>query len=252
MEFFKKGIWITSLPFIYLILILKILSGKMKAKKYLKNPDDFLVSERYDFIYSLAKWFLYTKNIRTKQLEEIDAKILAKSQLLISNHRSNIDPILIYCFLHLKTNVKPIFVAKKELKDSYFSFIFDLIDTIYIDRDNLRQMVSTIKDQINVLKENKILVIFPEGTRNTEQKLLDFKSGAFESAYKTMSTIQPIVICNQEFYMERSKDNKKNRKEIFIKVLPPYQPSNFVHIDRNIFAKKLQEKMQNEFDKINK
>ncbi len=220
MQFFKKILWYISLPFVYIILVFKVLFGKRKAKKYLKNPDDFLDSERYDCVFSLAKLFLYTKNITMKQFEEMDVKILSKSQLVISNHRSNIDPILIYCFLYLKSNIRPVFVAKKELQESYFSFVFDLIDTIYIDRENLRQMVTSLNDQIKTLKDNKILVIFPEGTRNTNDKMLDFKSGAFELAYKTMSPIQPIVISNQEFYMEKSNEKQK-KKEILIWLLQP-------------------------------
>lgn len=247
----KKIIWFISLPFVYLLLIFKILFAKRKAKKYKKNPDDYLESDRYKTVYSLAKLFLYTKNIKISSLGDENDKIISKSQLVISNHRSNIDPILIYAYLYNKTSIRPVFVAKKELSESFLSFVFDLVDTIYIDRSNLRQMVSSIDNQVEILKSNKILVIFPEGTRNTNDELLEFKSGAFECAYKTMSPIQPIVIRNQELYMENKKEKNNSKKEIRFSLLQPYQPSTFIQIDRNIFSQKVREKMQDEFDKLN-
>lgn len=249
MEFLKNFLWIISLPFVYLFLILKIFLTKNKARKYLKNPDDFLDDERYDAVYKLARIYLYTKKINLDYFAE--NKILLKPQLIISNHRSMMDAILIYVFLYKKTNLRPVFVAKQELQESFFGFALNLVDTIYIDRNNLRQMFNTIEQQKNILKNNKILVIFPEGTRNIEDELLEFKSGALEVAYKTMVPIQPLVIAHQEQYMEeKKKDKTKNKKPIIYKLLTPIQPSDFIHINRDILAKKIRNKMQEEYNNI--
>lgn len=245
--------WYLSLPFVYIALAFKILSAKRKAKKYLKNKDEYLASERYDIVYSLAKMFLYTKNIRIKKLLNEDQKILSKPQLVVANHRSNLDPILVFVLLYNKTPVKPVFIAKQELKETYLSFIYDLVDTIYIDRNNLRQMYNTIQTQVDLLKDNRIVVVFPEGTRNDTNELLEFKSGAIEAAYRTNAPILPIIINGQEDYFEKAKEIKrKDRREIKIKILPIFQHPSFLTIDRNIFAKKMREKMQDEFNALNK
>ncbi len=251
MEAFKIFWWALSLPFVYLHFLLKFLRAKRKARKYKRNPDDFLDDEKYDTVYKLARIFLYTKRINLKYFEGKGFKLLNKPQLVVVNHRSNLDAILTFVFLYKSSLIRPIFIAKKELEDSSIGPILSLIDTIFIERDNLRQAVASLDIQKQKIKENKMIILFPEGTRNTEEELLEFKSGAFELAYKTMVPIQPIVIAHQEKHMEeKRKTARKDKKAIAFEVLEPLQPANFINIDRNILAKKIREQMQTTYNKI--
>ena len=68
-----------------------------------------------------------------------------------------------------------------------------VMKSIPVDREKVE--LSTLKQCFSVLKKDKILTIFPEGTRNkTKKPLLDIKDGAGIIAIKTNSPIVPIWI----------------------------------------------------------
>ena len=81
--------------------------------------------------------------------------------LIVANHYTAIDP----CYM-LKFAKKDIFfLAKKEaIENKRFGKFLISVGAIPIDRENndVRAMMNAIK----VLKEEKKLVVFPEGTRN--------------------------------------------------------------------------------------
>ena len=85
-------------------------------------------------------------------------------------------------------------VAKKELfKNKLIKIFLKGMNAIPIDRQKVE--ISTVKKCLSVLKNNKILTIFPEGTRNkTKEPLGDIKSGASIFATKSNSPIVPIWI----------------------------------------------------------
>lgn len=249
MNLIKIIAWAIGCPFVFIWFSLKWFSAKSKSRKYKKNPEDFLNDEKYDTLYKLAKPTLYFLRIKVSDLFK-DKKINKKNQLIIANHRSFIDSLLLFMFLYEQLGPHFIFVAKKELESSKLGHLLKLIDTIFIDRNNLRQMVSSINDQIDIIKnKNKSVIIFPEGTRNTSNELLEFKSGAFEVAYKTMCTIQPIVFMNTEDYWENRK-GVETKRPLFMEVLEPYQSNTFLVIDRQIFTNNVQKNMQDTINKI--
>ena len=110
--------------------------------------------------------------------------------ILVCNHKSNID------YVYLFTNIwrKQYVLAKKSLfKNFFIGKFFKLCCGIPVDRDNVE--LDTIKQCLKVLKENKLLTIFPEGTRNkTNKDLLEFKAGASVFAIRSGAPIIPVYI----------------------------------------------------------
>ena len=110
--------------------------------------------------------------------------------ILVCNHRSNID------FLYLWNNIwrKQFVLAKKELfKNKLVGWFFKKCGGISVDRENID--LSVIKNCLGVLRKDKLLTIFPEGTRNkTDQPLLEFKAGASVFAIKANAPIIPLYI----------------------------------------------------------
>ena len=75
---------------------------------------------------------------------------------------------------------------------------------IEIDRENLD--LTTIKKIIKVLKDDGVLGIFPEGTRNrTNEILLPFKEGTTMFAERTDSPIIPLIIEKKPKLFRRNK-----------------------------------------------
>lgn len=147
--------------------------------------------------------------------------------ILCSNHANNLDPVFISMVMPRKIS----WMAKKELfKYKIISYLVYKLGAFPVDRS--QSDISAIKNALRVLKEDKILGIFPEGTRVKKMDLdsakpgvalLSIKSDApilpiyIESTYKLFSKIniyigEPMDITNkdgsklnQEDYTEKSK-----------------------------------------------
>ena len=71
--------------------------------------------------------------------------------------------------------------------------------------------IASLKTALGILKEEQVLGIFPEGTRNRNATgtLLEFKQGATMVAYKAKAVIVPVAIINAgnffKFWRERPK-----------------------------------------------
>lgn len=114
--------------------------------------------------------------------------------LLISNHRSVIDPLII----EIATQNSTIFghwISKKELYNSFFFGLFvKNAGTILLDRVNSQMgaFFSEIKTQV---KAGDSIYIFPEGTRNkSENALGEFKDGSRIIAIKNRLNMLPVFI----------------------------------------------------------
>lgn len=109
--------------------------------------------------------------------------------VLCSNHISNLDPIILGI-----TIPRPIaFMAKKELyENKLLSKIIYGLGAFPVDRKG--SDISAIKTSLRVLKNEKILGIFPEGTRVHEMNLKNVKSGISLISIKGKSPIIPVFI----------------------------------------------------------
>lgn len=110
--------------------------------------------------------------------------------IFVANHRSNMDIVVLN--MALLRNQK--MLAKKELfKNKFLGGFFKKMGCIPVDRGQTD--LNAIKLSLKVLKENKILTIFPEGTRNkTSLELGEVKTGACMLAIKAKAPIVPVWI----------------------------------------------------------
>ena len=107
--------------------------------------------------------------------------------IVIGNHQSNADPVLIFTFFWRRMN----YLAKKELMNNKLTnWFFGKMGAISVDRQKVD--LSTIKNSLRVLKDNGTLVIFPEGRRKEDSFSEDIKNGAAMFALKTDSPIVPM------------------------------------------------------------
>ena len=137
--------------------------------------------------------------------------------LLLSNHRSIIDPCVIELALK-DTNIFGLWVAKKEL---YYSFFFGLFvrngGAILLDRGS--QKMSEFFNGVKAgLKDGASIFIFPEGTRNKQDTdLAEFKEGTQIIAVKNKLPMLPVYIktnSNEILHRAINKREKKLRIEV--------------------------------------
>jgi|GEM_PF-417116 len=122
-------------------------------------------------------------------IQNIDKLPKGSNYIVASNHSSYLDPPLLIVFFNNDIN----FIAKKELFKTFFiSFFVKLWDSISVDRNNFNPI--TLKEAIKRLKNNKIVGIFPEGTRVKDLSKSKAYPGVSILAYYTIKLVIPIKI----------------------------------------------------------
>lgn len=114
--------------------------------------------------------------------------------LLLSNHRSIIDPLIVEIALE-QTPIYGLWIAKKELyNSSFFGLFVRNAGAILLDREQ-KQMGNFFASIKKEVQQGHSIFIFPEGTRNkTKHPLIPFKEGARIIALKNRLPMLPIYI----------------------------------------------------------
>ncbi|MBE6158196.1 MAG: 1-acyl-sn-glycerol-3-phosphate acyltransferase [Firmicutes bacterium] len=132
--------------------------------------------------------------------------------LIVGNHKHLYDQ----CLAIISTKRPIHYMAKKEYFDGKMAWFFKSVGCIPVDRS--KKDNNATNSALEVLNNNFVLGLFPEGTRNkTNKKLLPFKFGAVSMANKTDSYILPFGI---------SGDYKFRSENLVVKFGKPYKVSN--------------------------
>ena len=106
--------------------------------------------------------------------------------LVLSNHQSNLDPVLIGLACDRRLN----YLARDTLFGfAPFRWLIKSLDAIPIDREGLG--LSGIKETMRRLKQDEMVLMFPEGTRTRDGEIGHLKSG-FASLARRVKV--PLVI----------------------------------------------------------
>jgi 1-acyl-sn-glycerol-3-phosphate acyltransferase len=118
-------------------------------------------------------------------------QLLAPPYLLMSNHQSALDiPVLLACVpLSFK------FIAKRELfRIPLFGWAIRKAGYISIDRENPREALKAMEEAVGKIRDGTTVLVFPEGTRSPDGKLLPFMKGAFFLASRAAVPVVPLAI----------------------------------------------------------
>ncbi len=168
-------------------------------------------------------------------------KLPAQGQfLLVSNHRSIVDPLLVEIALQ-ETQIKGHWIAKKELYNSLFFGLFTRnAGSILLDR-GAKEMAGFFKDVKAAVKEGHSVFVFPEGTRNKENTALtEFKEGSRIIALKNRLDILPVYIKTNANDVLKEAINKRTKGlEIVVEIGDVIDYKNKTPLDksyRDMFA----------------
>ncbi len=148
--------------------------------------------------------------------------------LYVGNHRSYFDIVSAYTAVPGITG----FVAKKEmLRYLSLTWWMRLLNCLFLDRSDIKAGLKTILEGIEKVKGGISMWIFPEGTRNENEdilELLPFKEGSLKIADKTGCPLIPVAITGTAEIFEKhipfirpSKVTIEFGKPIYLKELPP-------------------------------
>lgn len=154
----------------------------------------------YDFVKVTAAipgllWF------RPKRIyvNENAKKKIKGGALLISNHSSNIDPIILMFGIYYRRHH---FIATKELFDTAFKrFLFEGFHCIEIDRENFG--MSIFRNIIDLLKADKLVSMFPEGHVTKNEEVQKFKSGVVLMSVSAKKPIVPVYVKVRKSFWHR-------------------------------------------------
>ncbi len=124
------------------------------------------------------------------------------SAVIAGNHKHALDPILVDVCTKRTIHT----LAKKDLHDGKFGWLFRAVGTIPVDlkAKHNKQALATAIDYLN---KGTLINVSPEAKRNyTKEILLPFKVGAVVMAQRTNSNIIPYSITGD--YKFRSKNLK--------------------------------------------
>ncbi len=139
----------------------------------------------------------------------VEGKEDPEVNMFLLNHESDID---IGC-MELATDKDLAWVAKKELFDiPFFGLLLKLPNDIAVERESKTSLIKMLKDAKDRLEDNRVITIFPEGTRSSTKKMLKFKPGAKLIADKLKLRVQPVVLVNSSSYYNIKKKHHEGGK----------------------------------------
>ena len=226
-----------SFILIFSVYFLFLVIGSFILKKRNKNSNSkflyFIVKETAGMIY-------FASNIRIKkynmELEPRDEKYL-----LVSNHKSNFDPFLLYNVL--KTNPLSLVTKPQNTEIPIFGPWIKYTGSIVISINDNFAAVKGIAQAINYIKNGITTVgIYPEGKRYFDEGMLDFHAGSFKIATKSKC---PIVVAAGK-NTEQIKFRFPKRTKVEFKIIKVLNYEDYKDLNTQELAKYCHDLIYNE------
>lgn len=144
--------------------------------------------------------------------------------IYICNHASPID---IFLMMWL-TPTGTVGIAKKEIVwYPLFGQLYVLANHLRIDRSNPTAAIQSMKEVARAIVKNKLsLILFPEGTRSKDGRLLPFKKGFVHLAMQSHLPIVPIVLTGTHLAWRKGSLHVRPAP-LTVKYLPPIKTDDW-------------------------
>ena len=149
---------------------------------------------RIDVLWNLSLWAARTGSrlagirVRAVGREHLEP---GRAYLFMANHTSNLDPPIITPLLGRRIAI----IAKQELfKIPLFGYAMRKANFVALNRADRRSAVESVGNAVHVLQSGLGMMVFPEGTRSRDGRLLPFKKGPFHLAMEAGVSVVPITV----------------------------------------------------------
>lgn len=203
----------------FLSFVVKLLVSLPALKKVEKLDEEGNVEQRDRLVdIEAKKWAKSLVSLSGADVTVIGEENVPEGAVLfVSNHQGNFDIPLMLGFIKkpkgfiAKVEINKMFIIRKWMK---------YLDCIFIDRNDIRQSVKAISGGAKALKAGASMVIFPEGTRSPDGKLLEFKAGSMKLATKSKVPVIPVTINGSKDIMPKGSKIIRPAK-VTIKISKP-------------------------------
>lgn len=168
-------------------------------------------------VWSHLTCFIFGMRIEVEGRENIDKN---QSYVFVSNHQGAFDIWLIYGYLNHKFR----WLMKKSLEKVFaVGWACKKGGHVFVDDSSVTGIRETISEAEKRLKGGLSVVIFPEGSRSWDGKMIPFKRGAFMLAGEFKLPVVPLTIDGSFKAMPRNTYNMTPTR-IKLTIHPPIFP----------------------------
>ena len=166
--------------------------------------------------------------------------------LVVSNHQSFLDPPAIGVGVWRRMN----YLARKQLFTfKPFALLIASVDAIPLDQDGIG--FQGIKETIRRLRNNEMVLIFPEGARSYDGQMVPFRKGYINIAVKTGSTIVPTAIAGAFQAYPRQKKYPSIFKSMTVEYGAPITPADYKDLKEEELHDLVESRVKEIFERIN-
>lgn len=233
-------VWITGVAFIVITfpitlifwLVLFPFDRKRTLTHWVLTHESFLLS------FMMPIWKI--------SIEGREKAIKGTTYVIISNHQSTLDILLMNC---LRYNYK--WISKIEnFKVPVIGWYLRMADYITVDRGDEESKNVMLEKSLSSLKNGTSIMIFPEGTRSLDKEIGFFKRGAFQLALQANVPILPVLIDGSGGILPKHGMIFGRRQDVRIRVLDQVNPADFGTDIPDILAAKFSMSMKSELNKL--
>lgn len=175
--------------------------------------------------------------ITVSGIEKLDPH---RSYIYMPNHQSNADIPLLLGRLRVQFR----WLAKAELfKIPIFGQAMRRIGYIPIDRSNRNSAFESLSRAAETIRNGTSVLIFPEGTRSPDGRLLPFKKGGFVLAVDAGVPIVPIVIRGTRDVAPIGRFLVR-RTPVTLEVLDPVETSDYTRKTKDALLQRIHTVLQ--------
>ena len=197
------------------------------------------------FIYWSARFgvrlTLWLSGVRVRLIGDIHSHC-ELPVVFVSNHVSNIEPAVLFMLLP-----RVAVILKRELaRIPLLGYVMKMGGFIYVNRKDRNSRHEALKAAIATLRRKGLsLLVFPEGTRSINGKLLPFNPGPFTIALEAQAPIVPITVHGARKIMPKGSANMKPG-EITLVLHEPILTKGFTTNHRAEIMKRVRSVMEKE------
>ncbi len=209
-----------------------------KVMKY-QNVNKYDAKTRYAFLHKEAA----NANRRgrvTIECHGIENLPKENGYIMFPNHQGLFDALAI-----METHERPfVTVMKKEVRNVFLlRNIIQMLQAEIIDREDVRQSLTVIKNMTRRVKDKENFVIFAEGTRSRNgNRIGEFKGGSFKSAMNANCPIVPVALVDS---YKAFDTNSIKPVTVQIHYLPPLYYEDYKDMKSTEIAELVSTRIQN-------
>jgi 1-acyl-sn-glycerol-3-phosphate acyltransferase len=185
-----------------------------------------LLSGDVRLLFRMFTWGAFTGvrlagvRVETIGLDRFDH---SRSFIFMTNHVSNLDPPIQVFLIPRRTSV----MVKKELfKTPILGAAMRLGNLVPVDRGNREAGIEAVNAAKAVIEQRLNMIIYVEGKRSFDGKLLPFKKGPFYLAMECGVPVIPMTIVGTHYAMPKTRFAIKPGK-VQVIFHPPIEPKDF-------------------------